>query len=152
MSNLSVTTFGITFVVFSLLSSCSSDKKETTDTSVPATTAPTPVPKEEAKPKQWTTVYTFEGDGAKKSPSFELTGNEARVKYKYKCPEGAGMGAFIVYVMEAGKDLDKDGGMPEIMTSAEKEESESALQKSAGRYYLSVNAEGKWTVTIEELI
>ena len=36
---------------------------------------------EETKTEQWTEVYTFKGSGMKKSPTFELTGSEARLKY-----------------------------------------------------------------------
>ena len=43
-----------------------------------------------------------------------------------------------------------EGGVPEVMTQAESEESESSIQKGAGRYYLNVNVSGSWTVTVEE--
>jgi len=87
----------------------------------------------------------------KKSPTFELTGGEARLKYKYESGNGMGMGMFAAYVVDEGKDIMKQGGIPEVMTSAESEESESSIQKSAGRYYLNINATGKWTVIVEEL-
>ena len=106
-------------------------------------------PKE--KEKEWTKIYSFSGNGLKKSPAFELSGNDARIRYSYKAPEGLGMGLFSVYVVDEGDDIMKTGGVPEIMTQAENEESESTIQKSSGRYYLEVNASGNWTVTIEEL-
>lgn len=106
--------------------------------------------KETAKTKQWTVVYEFKGSGMKKSPVFELTGNNARLKYKYQGPSGIGMGMFAVYVVDEGKDIMKEGGFPEVMTQSESEESESSIQKSAGRYYLNVNASGNWTVIVEE--
>ena len=114
-----------------------------------STTSTTPT--ESTKEKQWTTVYTFKGNGMKKSPVFELTGGDAKIKYSYKAPGGLGMGIFSVYVVDEGEDVMKTGGIPEIMTQAENEESESAIQKSAGRYYLNVNASGNWVVTVEEL-
>ena len=61
-----------------------------------------------------------------------------------------GMGMFAAYVVDEGKDIMKQGGIPEVMTSAENEESESSIQKSAARYYLNINATGNWTVTVEE--
>ena len=103
---------------------------------------------ETAKAKQWTVVYEFKGNGMKKSPVFELTGNNARLKYKYQGEGGIGM--FAVYVVDEGKDIMQDGGIPEVMTQAVSEESESSIQKSAGRYYLNVNAAGSWTVIVEE--
>lgn len=107
-------------------------------------------PTETTKAKQWTVVYEFKGNGMKKSPVFELTGNNARLKYKYQGEGGIGMGAFAVYVVDEGKDIMKEGGVPEVMTQAESEESESSIQKGSGRYYLNVNASGSWTVIVEE--
>jgi hypothetical protein len=106
---------------------------------------------EPTRAKQWTTVYTFKGNGMKKSPVFELTGGDARLKYSYKAPGGIGMGMFSVYVVDEGEDIMKTGGIPEVMTQAENEDSESAIQKGSGRYYLNVNASGNWVVTVEEL-
>lgn len=99
---------------------------------------------------KWTEVYTFKGNGMKKSPVFELTGGVARLKYKYKGQGGIGMGMLAVYVVDEGQDIMKVGGFPEIMTQAESEESESTIQKGSGRYYLNVNAVGSWTVIVEE--
>lgn len=112
-----------------------------------------PIPvtqEEETKTEQWMEVYTFKGSGMKKSPTFELTGSEARLKYKYES-QHSGMGMFAVYIVDEGKDIMKQGGIPEVMSTEEKEESESSIQKSAGRYYLNVNCIGKWKVTVEEL-
>ena len=99
---------------------------------------------------RWVEVYTFKGNGMKKSSVFELMGSEARLKYKYKGEGGVGMGMFAVYVVDEGKDIMKTGGFPDVMTQAESEESEGAIQKNAGRYYLNVNAVGNWTVTVQE--
>jgi len=118
----------------------SNSKTETTNTTA-----------EPEKEKQWTEVYSFKGNGMKKSPVFELTGEDARIKYSYKAPGGLGMGMFSVYVVDEGEDIMKTGGIPEVMTQAESEESESSIQKSAGKYYLNVNASGSWTVVIEEM-
>jgi hypothetical protein len=117
------------------------DKSSTTSTSSDTETA---------KAKQWTVVYEFKGNGMKKSPVFELTGNSAKLKYKYQGEGGVGMGMFAVYVVEEGKDVMVEGGIPEVMTQAESEESESSIQKGSGRYYLNVNASGSWTVIVEE--
>jgi len=105
----------------------------------------------EESEKQWKEVYTFKGNGMKKSPSFELNGGKARLKYKYKAPDGLGMGVFFIYVVNDGEDVMKTGGIAEVMSQAENEESESSLQKSAGLYYLYINASGDWTVTVEEM-
>lgn len=86
----------------------------------------------------------------KKSPAFELTGGDAKLVYKYKAPGGIGMGMFSAYVVNEGEDIMQTGGIPEIMTQTESEESESAIHKGSGRYYLNVNASGNWTVSVLE--
>jgi hypothetical protein len=118
----------------------------------PATSAPNASGTNDASEsqKKWTDVYIFKGNGMKKSPSFMLTGNEARLKYRYKS-EAAGIGAFSAYVVPDGEDIMKTGGFPEVMTQAEREESETSLHKDAGRYYLNVSASGNWEVTVQEL-
>lgn len=79
-----------------------SASNSTTTESTTTTTEPT-------KEKQWETVYTFKGNGMKKSPVFELTGGDARLKYSYKAPGGLGMGMFSVYVVDEGDDIMKTG-------------------------------------------
>lgn len=139
-----------TFAFFLFMAFASDDdKKKTVSTS--AAIAANTNNNDNTEEKAWTKVYSFSGNGMKKSPAFELTGNEARLTYSYKAPGGIGMGMFSVYVVDEGEDIMKTGGIPEIMTQAENEESESTIQKSAGKYYLNVNASGNWTVTVEEL-
>ena len=129
------------FFVFAVASG--SDDKKTSDSST------TSEQKEETSERKWVEVYTFKGNGMKKSPTFELFGGEARLKYNYASDNEVGM--FAAYVVDEGKDIMKQGGIPEVMISVEKEQSESSIQKSAGRYYLNINATGNWTVTVEEL-
>src|ERR1700677_2316926 len=110
-----------------LLSACgsgsSSAPKESEKSS---STAP-----EVKQEKKWTEVYKFTGNGKKKSPNFDLTGNDAKVTYKYTAPGNmGGAGMFALYVVDKGKDIMKEGGIPEVMVS-KSEESESAIQKSA---------------------
>lgn len=106
---------------------------------------------EEESESEWTEIYTFRGNGIKKSQTFELTGREARLKYSYSGESGMGMGMFAIYIVDEGLDIMEDGGIPEVMTSAENEESESSIHKRAGRYYLNIQAAGNWIVTVEEL-
>lgn len=105
---------------------------------------------ESKKEKKWTEVYTFSGNGMKKSPAFELGGGDAKLVYKYNAPGGLGMGMFAAYVVNEGEDIMQTGGIPEVMTQAENEESESAIQKGSGRYYINVNASGTWAVSVLE--
>lgn len=136
------------FAFFTFIAFGSGDDKKEASTGKKSTTEN--LTSETQEEKKWTKVYAFSGNGMKKSPSFELTGNEARIKYSYKADGGMGMGMFAVYVVDDGDDIMKTGGVPEVMSQAENEESESTIQKSKGRYYLNVNASGSWTVTVEE--
>ena len=110
-----------------------------------------PSTSKQLKSKHWTEVYKFKGNGMKKSPVFELTGGDARLKYKYQSQTGVGLGLFAVYVVDEGKDVVKTGGFPEVVTQMESEESESTIQNGSGRFYLYVNAVGSWTITVEEM-
>lgn len=107
--------------------------------------------KELVKTDEWEEVYRFKGNGMKKSPVFKLNGNEARIKYKYQSTDGVSMGMFAAFVVDEGLDIMKDGGIPEVMTQSESEESETSIQKNAGNYYLNVNASGNWTVIVEQV-
>lgn len=140
---------GVTVIIALIVIANIGDKDETNSNST-SSTEPTENT-ETTKEKQWTEVYSFKGNGMKKSSSFELTGEDARIKYSYKGTSGMGMGMFSVYVVDQGEDIMKTGGVPEIMTSAESEESESSIQKSEGKYYLNVNASGDWSVIVEEM-
>lgn len=142
--------YGIAFIASFVLFGVSTDTNKTAIKSNNAisTENENDTAEEQTSQKSWQTVYTFKGNGMKKSPTFELTGGEARLKYKYNSDNGMGM--FAAYVVEQGKDIMKQGGIPEVMTSAENEESESSIQKSAGRFYLTINSIGNWTVRVEE--
>lgn len=142
--------YGIALIASFILFGVTTDTSKTSTKSNNAGSTKNEAVEEETKEKTWQPVYTFKGNGMKKSPTFELTGIEARLKYKYNSDNGMGMGIFAAYVVDEGKDIMKQGGIPEVMTSAENEESESSIQKSAGRYYLNINATGYWTVTVEE--
>lgn len=101
----------------------------------------------ESQPAVNGSLLSFSGNGKKSSSVFTLSGKSAKLKYKYKSPSN--QGAFSVYVLENGVDLQKSGGFAEVETE-KSEESESTIHKSAGSYYLLVNAVGSWTVDVIE--
>lgn len=106
----------------------------------------------EAAPKKWTEVYHFRGNGSKKSGSFFLNGNEARIRYVYRSGmDDIGVGMFSVYVVEQGKDIMRQGGFPEILSNAVNDEGESYIHYNRGTYYLHTNTMGSWDIVIEEL-
>lgn len=142
--------YGISLVASFILFGVTTDTSKTSTKSSDTGSTESETVKEERIEKSWQTVYTFSGNGMKKSPVFELSGASARLKYDYASQDNIGMGMFAAYVVDEGKEIMKQGGIPEVMTSAESESSESALHKRKGRYYLDINASGKWTVTVEE--
>jgi len=104
---------------------------------------------EEPAEAAWQEVITLDGKTDKASKIFELTGGEARMTYSFKGGEDMSLGA--IYLLTEGTDLMKDGGLPEAMIDGPVSE-ETALHKSAGKYFLDVNAANfdGWTITIEE--
>ncbi|MNW23845.1 TM2 domain protein [compost metagenome] len=104
---------------------------------------------EEPVEATWEEVISLDGKTDKASKVFELTGAEARMTYSFKGGEDMSLGA--IYILTEGTDLMKDGGLPEAMIDGPVSE-ETALHKTAGKYFLDVNAANfdGWTVTIEE--
>ncbi|MGX1591664.1 TM2 domain-containing protein [Glutamicibacter sp. NPDC055491] len=104
---------------------------------------------EEPAEATWQEVITLDGKTDKASKVFELTGAEARMTYSFKGGEDMSLGA--IYILTEGTDLMKDGGLPEAMIDGPVSE-ETALHKTAGKYFLDVNAANfdGWTLTIEE--
>lgn len=96
--------------------------------------------------KKWVIVSQLTGTGEKKGPAFTLTGAEARIRYEL----GGDIAMLGVYVVEAGTDIMKTGGFPEIMES-EAGSGESALHGKRGEYYLNVTGGGRWKVWVEEM-
>lgn len=132
-------------IVIGIIANSGKDKGSTTNSS--SSTQTSSNGNEQAKAKQWTEVFTFKGNGMKKSASFTLTGNKARVKYKFTA---ADMGIFSFYVVPEGEDVMKTGGIPDVMIQ-QAETSETYITKDAGNYYLNVNSSGgNWTITVEE--
>lgn len=94
-------------------------------------------------------VFVFKGNGKKKSEAFHLTGNDAKLVYKYSSGISQG-GVFNVSVIKKGDDVAVEGEMPEILITSSKEESEGTIQKPEGDYYLDVDAMGNWEITVQE--
>lgn len=121
----------------------------------PATAAaPAAAPAAPAPEKTWTKVAELTGSTDSASPTFTLTGAEARLVYTFtgaKQLNGSSMALASIYLVEEGKDLTKDGGLPVKMLQKD-ESGETALHKSAGKYYLDVKSANfdSWTLSVEE--
>lgn len=99
-------------------------------------------------PGTWTQVTTLSGTGPSRGGVFELTGREARLRYTL---QGDANSTLTVYVVPEGRTVEPGSDAP-VVNQQGQAESETRLQKGAGRYYLDVSSSGgSWTVTIEEL-
>lgn len=130
------------FIIIGALGSSGKNKGEST--TQPETTK---VVGETSKAKQQVVVVKLSGNSNKSSDTFSLTGGKVTLTYDFK---GASSIVGAIYVLKEGVDLQKDGGIPEVMVSQAGSDS-TILRKAAGDYYLQVNsANADYTVTIEE--
>ncbi|WP_251043497.1 TM2 domain-containing protein [Arthrobacter sp. ISL-48] len=137
----------------------------TTPAVVPANEAAAPVaaapvaaaPATQAAPaaaKTWTKVAELAGSADNASQTFALSGADARLVYTFtggKELNGSSMALASIYLVEEGKDLTKDGGLPAKLLQKD-ESGETAVHKSKGSYYLDVKAANfdSWTISVEE--
>jgi hypothetical protein len=99
------------------------------------TTKPSPVSQSAAS---YNTVFTFSGDGAKKSEPFSITGS--RFKIKYNC-SGDICQAFLY----------KSGGsMSGLIMNKAGSTSDETIFYGAGQYYIDANTMGSYSMTVED--
>ncbi len=102
-----------------------------------------------SKPKVWKQVVSFSGTSAKRTESFKLTGEDARLRYTQT---GGQFATTSVYLLKKGDSLEANGGFPEVTIDGDKSD-ETRLTKPAGEYYFDINsANANWSVTIEEYV
>jgi TM2 domain-containing membrane protein YozV len=116
-------------------------------TAAPAAPAP-------AAAATWTKVAELSGSADQTGQSFQLSGKETRLVYAFKGGKlinGQSAAIAAIYLMDDGKDKAKDGALPLKMLNKD-ESGETAVHKSAGKYYLDVTAGNfdSWTITVEE--
>lgn len=100
------------------------------------------------KPKVWTDVTTITGSADKSSETIRLSGGQVKLKYTFNGGDAL-LGA--VYLMDEGKDLSKDGGIPDVTVSKAGSD-ETILREDKGDYYLHVTvANADYTITLQEL-
>jgi hypothetical protein len=135
--------------VLSIIGSMSSPS--TNNTASPGS-AVNPAPAAEAKPaepqtpKTWHKVIELSGNASKRSDVFHLEGGKQRIVYSL---DGTTYPSLSVYIMDAGKQLMKDGGFPEVSTSMP---GETMSYRGAGDVYLeTLSANTSWTVVLDEL-
>ncbi|WP_298032086.1 hypothetical protein [uncultured Alistipes sp.] len=99
--------------------------------------------------KNWVELISVSGSGDKKSVEFEYSGGKAKLHYNFQADDS---GAFAVYVVKEGSDVMTEGGFPEVMLDGAEEGDSNLSHLQKGTYYLNVmSANGKWTISVEEL-
>lgn len=127
-------------MVVILIIAASGGSGESSTTAIEETAAPS---------KEWVELITFSGIGEKKSNEFTYSGGKARMRYNFQCN---GYGACAIYVVEEGIDSMSVGGFPEVMLNNSENGESNLSHLKKGSYYLNViSANGKWSVTVEEL-
>lgn len=100
-----------------------------------------------AAEKKWVTVAELTGTGNKRGATFHLGGVQTRLTYTVK---GGQFATAVIYVLEKGTSLEKDGGFPEVTADGGAKDT-TELVKDKGDYYLDVKAaNATWTVTVQE--
>ena len=106
------------------------------------------------KATTWHPVTQMTTGASKRSAPFQLAGGRARIRYTVT---GGDATLVAIYVVQQGKSLAKDGGIPEVTVSPDdlkggKVSDSTELANGAGTYYLDVtNANGRVSLVVEEL-
>ena len=86
--------------------------------------------------KQYQQIFTFSGNGVKKSEPFTITGD--RFKIAYDC-SGQLCQAFIYKI---------SSGMPQVVMSNGGSIKDETIMYGSGEYYLHANSMGTYTMTV----
>ena len=89
-----------------------------------------------ATPKSYQQVFTFSGNGAKKSEPFTITGDRFKIAYDCK-------GDFCqAFMFKVGSQL------PEVVMNATGAVKDETIMYGSGEYYLNANTMGSYTMTV----
>ncbi len=124
-------------IIISIIASASGSKKSTDVNSQAAPTNETAA--KGTSTKTYQQIFTFSGNGAKKSEPFTITGD--RFKIKYNCT-GDLCQAFL-------HNVNKDYDLQVIMNGTGPLNDETIIYGS-GEYYIDANTIGKYTMTVED--
>lgn len=119
-------------------------QKEALDVLEEVTQQPPAMPQDSAGedvPKSYQKVFTFSGNGAKKSEPFAIQGD--RFKIAYDCGGDPDFTLCQAFVYKVGSSL------PQIvMNSTEAIKDETVIYRGHGEYYIDMNALGSYTMTV----
>src|SRR3989344_833362 len=93
---------------------------------------------QDAAPKSYQEIFTFKGNGVKKSEPFTIEGNQFKIAYDCK---GSLCSAWLKQPDNHGMDL--------IMNTTESVKDENIFYKS-GTYYIESNSLGSYTMSVQD--
>lgn len=103
-----------------------------------ATVKTTPTP----QAKSYQQVFTFSGNGNKKSEPFTITGS--RFKIKYDCVGEPDFTLCQAFVYKVGSSL------PDIIMNTTDPVKDETIVYGSGEYYIEANTIGTYTMTVED--
>lgn len=97
--------------------------------------------------KSWKPLITFTGIGELKSNLIPILSDSIKVECHYS---GNPKDTFIVYLVEHGKSIQKDGGFPLVMERG-KGQKELSFSPKPGEYYLHILSQNSnWDLKLYE--
>jgi len=101
-----------------------------------------------AVPATWHTVATFKGNGQKKTQTFTV-GKQWQIQWS--CTPSSFYGGQYNVIVELRTTDDGGLGNPVVNTICKAGNTSGDSQEyDAGTYYLDINSEGAWSVTIQD--
>lgn len=133
-----LTSLGILIILSIALSSVGNDKKIENKTPEQNTTS------ESVSNKTYQQIFTFSGNGIKKSEPFTISGD--RFKIAYDCKGDSGATLCTAFVFKVGSTLPQG-----VMNSPQAVKDETIIYTSMagkGEYYIDANTMGNFTMTV----
>lgn len=90
--------------------------------------------------KSYQQIFTFSGDGAKKSEPFIITGD--RFKIAYECTGDSTFTLCQAFVYEVGSAL------PQVIVNTDKSIKDETIIYGSGEYYIDANMLGSFNMTV----
>jgi len=95
------------------------------------------------KPR-WHKVTSFQGEGPKETPPFKIKGKEWKISWETRPVKENG--EFIVILYD-----EKNPEVSEVIANTTGEGKDLVYLEGKGTYYLSINTNQSYTITVEEL-
>jgi len=131
------TTLVYLFIICVLITGCGNIKSHPKSLSNPAI----PVV------KNWTPLLSFEGVGEQKSKLIPIMSDSIKVECQFS---GGPKDTFILYLVEHGKSIQKDGGFPLVMERGNGQ-SQYSFSPKPGEYYLHILSQNSsWDLHLYE--